>query len=87
MNYGPKSKRPTIEIYHKMTIKALAQAMDINVGQFFDWLLCFQLIGLVFFLDIDHIYDCLIHIKNGDQYSSDHQGLWYCWMIEDILKN
>jgi hypothetical protein len=36
MNYGPKSKRPTIEIYHKMTIKALAQAMDINVGQFFD---------------------------------------------------
>ncbi|CAF0720514.1 unnamed protein product [Rotaria sp. Silwood1] len=37
-----------------MTVKALAQAMDINV---------------------DHVYDCLIHIKNGDQYSSDNQEI------------
>ncbi|CAF3568500.1 unnamed protein product [Rotaria socialis] len=37
-----------------MTVKALAQAMDINV---------------------DHVYDCLIHIKNGDQYSSDSQEI------------
>ncbi len=35
MSYGPKSKRPIIEIYHKMTVKALAQAMNINVGKFF----------------------------------------------------
>ncbi|CAF1649060.1 unnamed protein product [Adineta ricciae] len=54
VSYGPKSKRPVIEVYHKMTIKALAQAMSINV---------------------DHIYDCLIHIKNGDQYSSDNQEI------------
>lgn len=32
ISYGPKSKRPIIEIYHKMTVKALARAMDINVG-------------------------------------------------------
>ncbi|CAF2356413.1 unnamed protein product [Rotaria sp. Silwood2] len=37
-----------------MTVKALAQAMNINV---------------------DHVYDCLIHIKNGDQYSSDNQEI------------
>ncbi|CAF1376677.1 unnamed protein product [Adineta steineri] len=54
ISYGPKSKRPIIEIYHKMTVKALAQAMNINV---------------------DHVYDCLIHIKNGDQYSSDNQEI------------
>lgn len=35
ISYGPKSKRPIIEVYHKMTVKALAQAMDISVGQFF----------------------------------------------------
>ncbi|CAF1320627.1 unnamed protein product [Rotaria sordida] len=54
ISYGPKSKRPIIEVYHKMTVKALAQAMDINV---------------------DHVYGCLIHIKNGDQYSSDNQEI------------
>ena len=32
ISYGPKSKRPIIEVYHKMTVKALAQAMDIDVG-------------------------------------------------------
>ena len=37
MSYGPKSKRPIIEIYHKMTVKALAQAMDISVGQCSDY--------------------------------------------------
>jgi len=35
ISYGPKSKRPIIEVYHKMTVKALARAMDINVGRFF----------------------------------------------------
>jgi hypothetical protein len=58
-----------------MTIKALAQAMDINVGQFFNCFLFVFSINLILSLDIDHIYDCLIHIKNGDQYSSDHQGM------------
>jgi hypothetical protein len=38
ISYGPKSKRPIIEVYHKMTVKALARAMDINVGRFFfEW--------------------------------------------------
>jgi hypothetical protein len=56
-----------------MTIQALARAMDINVGRFF--FLIFFPENLLESLNIDHVYDCLIHIKNGDQYSSDNQGL------------
>jgi len=53
-----------------MTVKALARAMNIDVGKFFFYINLFDSFG------IDHVYDCLIHIKNGDQYSSDNQGLW-----------
>ncbi|CAF3334465.1 unnamed protein product [Rotaria sp. Silwood1] len=55
-----------------MTVKALAQAMDINVGRFF-FFFVFPIYWESF--DIDHVYDCLIHIKNGDQYSSDNQEI------------
>lgn len=37
----------------------------------------FFLIYSFHLFNIDHVYDCLIHIKNGDQYSSDNQGLSY----------
>jgi len=46
MAYGPKSKRPIIEVYHKMTVKALAQAMGINVGSF----------GLIFYSTMLFVY-------------------------------
>lgn len=58
-----------------MTIKALAQAMDISVGRlFFPY---FFIKYRLSYWNLDHIYDCLIHIKNGDRYSSDDQGLLY----------
>ena len=82
ISYGPKSKRPIIEIYHKMTIRALAKAMDINVGKrifFLSFLFSFLFV-------LDHIYDCLIHIKNGDQYSSDDQGSLFFLKIFVFLR-
>jgi len=59
-----------------MTVQALARAMDISVGRLY-FLIFFPENWLDSF-DTDHVYDCLIHIKNGDQYSSDNQGLWSC---------
>lgn len=32
---------------------------------------------------LDHVYDCLIHIKNGDQYSSDDQGWRNDWKNDE----
>ena len=63
-----------------MTIKALAQAMDIKVGKILHSIQFLRIHLIIWY--IDHIYDCLIHIKNGDQYSSDNQGLWSYSTIE-----
>ena len=60
INYSPKSKRPTIEVYHRMTVEALAQAMNTDVGRVCFYYYHFSSNVYTHYLNIDHIYDCLI---------------------------